>query len=83
MKIGCIWLDLYMIWVKLLAHLRCIMILNGMISMMIVNLLNVCSCCGRCCRCVVGDTFPVGCAHADEIVFKELFANNVDAKNEK
>jgi inositol oxygenase len=27
---------------------------------------------------VVGDTFPVGCAHADRIVFPELFAGNPD-----
>ncbi len=27
---------------------------------------------------VVGDTFPVGCAHCDQIVFHELFADNPD-----
>ncbi len=27
---------------------------------------------------VVGDTFPVGCAFADEVVFSELFADNPD-----
>jgi inositol oxygenase len=27
---------------------------------------------------VVGDTFPVGCAHSDQIVFPEYFANNPD-----
>ena len=30
---------------------------------------------------VVGDTFPVGCAWSDQIVFPEYFANNPDAKN--
>lgn len=29
---------------------------------------------------VVGDTFPVGCAWSDKIVFKEFFAENPDAK---
>ncbi len=28
---------------------------------------------------VVGDTFPVGCRHSDEIVFAEFFADNPDA----
>jgi inositol oxygenase len=30
---------------------------------------------------VVGDTFPVGCAYSDQIVFPEYFAANPDAKN--
>lgn len=30
---------------------------------------------------VVGDTFPVGCAFSDRIVFPELFAKNPDMKN--
>ncbi len=30
---------------------------------------------------VVGDTFPVGCAFSDKIVFPEFFANNPDSKN--
>lgn len=30
---------------------------------------------------VVGDTFPVGCAFSDKIVFPELFAGNPDSKN--
>jgi inositol oxygenase len=30
---------------------------------------------------VVGDTFPVGCAWSDKIVFREFFANNPDAGN--
>ncbi len=30
---------------------------------------------------VVGDTFPVGCAWSDTIVFPEYFQNNPDAKN--
>ncbi|MDC3962603.1 inositol oxygenase [Polyangium jinanense] len=30
---------------------------------------------------VVGDTFPVGCAFSDRIVFPELFANNPDRQN--
>ncbi len=30
---------------------------------------------------VVGDTFPVGCAYADSIVFKDFFAANPDAQN--
>jgi inositol oxygenase len=30
---------------------------------------------------VVGDTFPVGCAFSDKIVFPEFFAENPDAKN--
>jgi len=29
---------------------------------------------------VVGDTFPVGCAYSDKIVFPEFFRNNPDAK---
>jgi inositol oxygenase len=32
---------------------------------------------------VVGDTFPVGCAHSDKIVYPEYFANNPDAKDER
>lgn len=32
---------------------------------------------------VVGDTFPVGCAFADKIVWAEFFENNPDKKNEK
>ena len=30
---------------------------------------------------VVGDTFPVGCAHSDRIVFPELFAGNPDSED--
>lgn len=30
--------------------------------------------------CVVGDTFPVGCAFSDKIVFPEFFADNPDSK---
>lgn len=30
---------------------------------------------------VVGDTFPVGCAYSDKIVYAELFAANPDAHN--
>jgi inositol oxygenase len=30
---------------------------------------------------VVGDTFPVGCAYSDQIVFPEFFAANPDSKN--
>lgn len=30
---------------------------------------------------VVGDTFPVGCAYADEIVFPEFFASNPDSQD--
>ncbi|MCU0247392.1 MAG: inositol oxygenase [Bryobacter sp.] len=30
---------------------------------------------------VVGDTFPVGCAFSDRIVFSEFFAANLDAQN--
>jgi inositol oxygenase len=30
---------------------------------------------------VVGDTFPVGCAHSDKIVYPEFFANNADTYN--
>ena len=29
---------------------------------------------------VVGDTFPVGCAFSDQVVFPEFFANNPDAQ---
>src|SRR5512147_2060001 len=29
---------------------------------------------------VVGDTFPVGCAWSDQVVFPEYFSNNPDAK---
>lgn len=32
---------------------------------------------------VVGDTFPVGCAYSDEIVFPEFFAANPDSKSAK
>src|SRR6185295_16933850 len=30
---------------------------------------------------VVGDTFPVGCAYSDKIVFHEFFEANPDSKN--
>jgi inositol oxygenase len=30
---------------------------------------------------IVGDTFPVGCAWSDKIVYPELFADNPDANN--
>ena len=30
---------------------------------------------------VVGDTFPVGCAHSDKIVYPEFFVNNPDYHN--
>src|SRR3954447_22393628 len=30
---------------------------------------------------VVGDTFPVGCAWSDKIVYREFFEANADAKN--
>jgi len=30
---------------------------------------------------VVGDTFPVGCAHSDKIVYPEFFASNPDEKD--
>jgi inositol oxygenase len=30
---------------------------------------------------VVGDTFPVGCAHSDKIVYPEYFKNNPDSTN--
>ena len=30
---------------------------------------------------VVGDTFPVGCAHSDRVVLAELFADNPDARS--
>jgi len=32
---------------------------------------------------VVGDTFPVGCAHSDKIVYPEFFALNPDSTNPK
>ena len=32
---------------------------------------------------VVGDTFPVGCAYADKIVYPEFFKNNPDYSNEQ
>jgi inositol oxygenase len=32
---------------------------------------------------VVGDTFPVGCAFSEKIVFPEFFAQNPDSKNPK
>lgn len=32
---------------------------------------------------VVGDTFPVGCAHSNKIVYPEFFVKNPDATNEK
>lgn len=32
---------------------------------------------------VVGDTFPVGCAHSDKIVYPEFFATNPDAADER
>jgi len=32
---------------------------------------------------VVGDTFPVGCAYSDKIVYSEFFKNNPDFNNEK
>ncbi|MBS1791542.1 MAG: inositol oxygenase [Acidobacteria bacterium] len=32
---------------------------------------------------VVGDTFPVGCAYSDKIVYHELFADNPDFHNPK
>ena len=31
--------------------------------------------------CVVGDTFPLGCAFSDKIVFPEFFADNPDSAN--
>jgi inositol oxygenase len=31
--------------------------------------------------CVVGDTFPVGCAYSDKIVYHEFFLDNPDALN--
>jgi inositol oxygenase len=31
---------------------------------------------------VVGDTFPVGCAYSDKIVFPQFFADNPDSKNQ-
>src|SRR4029079_6107789 len=30
--------------------------------------------------CVVGDTYPLGCAFSDKIVFSEFFADNPDSK---
>ena len=30
---------------------------------------------------VVGDTFPVGCAHSEKIVYPEFFADNPDSKD--
>ena len=30
---------------------------------------------------VVGDTFPVGCAHSERVVFHEFFSDNPDAKD--
>ena len=32
---------------------------------------------------VVGDTFPVGCAYSDKVVYHELFEANPDARNPK
>lgn len=32
---------------------------------------------------IVGDTFPVGCAFSDKIVFSELFTENPDSKDER
>ena len=32
---------------------------------------------------VVGDTFPVGCAHSDKIVYSEFFSNNPDSDNKQ
>ena len=32
---------------------------------------------------VVGDTFPVGCAYSDKVVYHELFADNPDFQNSK
>ncbi|MFC5410658.1 inositol oxygenase family protein [Larkinella bovis] len=32
---------------------------------------------------VVGDTFPVGCAHSDRIVYPEFFESNPDSKDER
>jgi inositol oxygenase len=32
---------------------------------------------------VVGDTFPVGCAHSGKIVYPEFFENNPDSKDER
>src|SRR5438270_190274 len=32
---------------------------------------------------VVGDTFPVGCAFSDQVVFPEFFADNSDSQMEK
>jgi inositol oxygenase len=33
--------------------------------------------------CVVGDTFPLGCAFSDKIVFSEFFADNPDSKDSR
>jgi inositol oxygenase len=33
--------------------------------------------------CVVGDTFPVGCAFSERIVFSEFFADNPDSAQER
>lgn len=33
--------------------------------------------------CVVGDTFPVGCAHSDKIVYPEFFKDNPDTYDER
>ncbi|AYD47713.1 inositol oxygenase family protein [Arachidicoccus soli] len=32
---------------------------------------------------VVGDTFPLGCAFSDKIIYSEFFKNNPDSQNEK
>ena len=32
---------------------------------------------------VVGDTFPVGCAHSDRIVYPEFFTNNPDSTDDR
>ncbi len=32
---------------------------------------------------VVGDTFPVGCAHSDKIVYPEFFRDNPDSEDER
>jgi inositol oxygenase len=32
---------------------------------------------------VVGDTFPVGCAYADSVVFKDFFKENPDSQNSR
>jgi inositol oxygenase len=33
--------------------------------------------------CVVGDTFPLGCAFSDKIVFPEFFADNPDSNDSR